>query len=79
MQFESLKRGEGECGKHSIKEIITIKLSILKKNFKHKSRMSYKPKAGKYKKKKKKLHKENHTEFLQHKQVRIIEFNVPYE
>lgn len=51
MQFESLKRGEGECGKHSIKEIITNKLSILKKNFKHKSRMSYEPKAGKYKKK----------------------------
>lgn len=52
MWFESLKRREGECDKQSIKEIITNNFSILKKNCKHKFRMSYEPKAGKYKRKK---------------------------
>lgn len=37
-----------------------------KKNQKNKYRISYKPKEGKNKQTKR-LHRENHTEFLQHK------------
>lgn len=64
MQFESLKRGEGECGKQSIKETITNNFSILKKTSSTNPECLMNPK---HLNTKKKLHRENHTEFLQHK------------
>lgn len=47
------KRAEGECGKCIIAELITKNFSLLKKNCKENSMMSYKPKAG--------IYRENYT------------------